>query len=67
MQEAATIKFQDLESTDEIIAVVRYDEKKVALCLSSKSDGDIEVFMTKHNAGRLLEALAVALRKGGTP
>jgi hypothetical protein len=34
MKEAATIAFNDAESSDEAIAIVRYDESRVALCLS---------------------------------
>jgi hypothetical protein len=36
---------------------VRYDESRVALCLSLKSNGDFEVVMSKADAGKLAEAL----------
>jgi hypothetical protein len=62
MTEAATITFQDdAGSSDEAVAIVRYDESRVALCLSLKSDGDIEVVMKKADAKRLIEGLQSAM------
>ncbi len=61
MKEAATIKFKDAESSDEAVAIVRYDESRVAICLSLKSDGDVEVVMNKADAGKLVEALRNAM------
>jgi hypothetical protein len=61
MTEAATIEFQDTSSYEEALAIVRYDEDHVAVCLSLKSDGDIEVTTTKQDVRRLLEALRRAL------
>lgn len=61
MKEATTITFQDAESSDEAIAIVRYDESNVALCLSLKSNGDIEVVMNKADAYKLIEALTTAV------
>jgi len=57
MHEAVTITIRDLELSDEAVAIVRYDENQVSLCLSLKSDGDVEVVMNKADAGKLLEAL----------
>jgi len=61
MKEAATITFKDAESSDEAVAIVRYDEDRVAICLSLKSDGDVEVVMRKEDAGKLAEALKRAI------
>jgi hypothetical protein len=61
MKEAATITFRDDDSSDEAVAIVRYDEGRVALCLSLKSDGDVEVVMKKADAGTLIEALKRAI------
>jgi len=61
MNEAATITIRDVDSSDEAIAIVRYDEGRVALCLSLKSDGDVEVVMNKADAGALIEALRKAM------
>jgi len=63
MTEAATITFQDADSANEAVAIVRYDESYVALCLSLKSDGDIEVVMAKADAAALIEALKKATRQ----
>jgi hypothetical protein len=61
MKEAATIKFTDADSADEAYAIVRYDESFVAVCLSLKSNGDIEVVMKKEDAKKLSEALKKAV------
>ena len=63
MKEAATITFNDADSTEEAVAIVRYDESRVALCLSLKSDGDVEVVMMKADAGTLIEALKEAMNQ----
>lgn len=61
MQESATITFRDTESAEEALAIVRYDQSNVALCLSLKSDGDMEVVMKKADARKLIEALTKAV------
>ena len=63
MKEAATITFQDADSSEEAVAIVRYDERRVALCLSLKSDGDVEVVMRKVDVGKLIEALQKAVNQ----
>ena len=60
MRQAATITFVDNDSKDEVWVFVRYDESKVGLGLSLKKDGDIEVFMSKDDAKKLIEALKLA-------
>jgi hypothetical protein len=60
MQHAASITFIDIDSKDEAWLGVRYDETKVALALSLKTDGDIEVVMGKENARKLIAALQQA-------
>jgi hypothetical protein len=61
MKEAATITFQDIESSNEAVAIVRYDDTHVALCLSLKSDGDLEVMMEKSDAQKLIQGLQKAV------
>ena len=61
MKEAATITFKDADSSEEAVAIVRYDESRVALCLSLKSNGDVEVVMKRADAGALIEALKKAV------
>jgi hypothetical protein len=61
MKEASTIEFKDLETSDDALAIVRYDKSSVALCLSLKSNGDVEVFMAKTDARSLIDALTTAV------
>ncbi len=61
MTEAATISFRDSETSEEAVAIVRYNENQVALCISLKSNGDVETVMRKEDAVRLVEALKKAL------
>jgi hypothetical protein len=60
MKHATSITFFDVESKDEACVGVRYDETTVALFLSLKTDGDIEVCMNKEDARKLIEALKQA-------
>jgi hypothetical protein len=60
MKEAATITFKDADSSDEAVAIVRYDGSRVSLCLSLKSHGDLEVVMKKADAEKLIDALKKA-------
>ena len=64
MKETATIKFQDLDSSDEAVMIVRHDESRIALCLSLKSDGDVQVVMERTHARKLVEALKEAISGG---
>lgn len=61
MKESTTITFLDAVSTEETVAIVRYDQSNVVLCLSLKSDGDMEVVMKIEDARKLLEALKKAV------
>ena len=62
MKHAATITFVDSETEDEACVVVRYDETTIGLCSSLKTNGDIEVYMTKDDARKLIEALKEATK-----
>lgn len=59
---ADTITFHDPDRDDDGVVIVRYDDDCVWVCLSLKSDGDIEVTMRKEDAKRLAKALDAALR-----
>jgi hypothetical protein len=61
MEQAGSVKFVDADSGDDAYASVRYDGATVALAISLKSDGDVEVFMSKQDARLLLDALRVAV------
>jgi hypothetical protein len=60
MQHAATVTFIDVESKEEACVGVRSDETSVALFVSLKTDGDIDVCMSKDDARKLIEALKQA-------
>lgn len=57
MTEAATITFRDARSFEEVAVVVRYDESRVALHLSSRSGPDVEIVMRKSDASSLIDVL----------
>ena len=61
MKEAATINFTEVDNSDDACAVVRYDEASVAICISLKSNGDMEVVMRKEDAKQLMDALKKAI------
>jgi len=61
MKEAATICFADLETNQEALVIVRYNESCVVVALSHRDDGDLQVVMSKKNAQHLREALDIAL------
>lgn len=62
MTEAVTIQFEDLETKQEALAIVRYDDSCVVVALSHKEDGDMQVVMNKGQAKKLLEALKMAVK-----
>jgi len=55
--EAGTISLRDAGSGDEAIIGIRYDSEHVALFVSLKLNGDIQVVMGKEDAKRVMEAL----------
>jgi len=62
MKHVATItKLQDIDQLDEATAIVRCDASGVALCLTIRSDGDVDVFMTRDVVRELVEALQQAI------
>ena len=61
MKHVATIKFQDADSNDEGFAFVRADAESVALGLSLKTNGDLEVVMPHESARALIAALQEAV------
>jgi len=61
MHPVATVEFVDRETTDGGIATVRASKGSVALGLSLRANGDIEVFLDAKACHRLTEALLSAL------
>lgn len=67
IEHVATIRFVDVDSEGDALAIVRAAEDLVVLGLSLLSNGDLEVAMRYEDFGRLLdslhEAAAIAKRK----
>lgn len=61
MREPVTIQFEDLETRQEAIVIIRHDDSSVVLALSHKDDGDLQVVMKKEHARKLLEALKASV------
>ena len=63
---STTIEFYDFESSDEALAIVRQVEERVALALSIRGDGDIDVLLNSATAKKLAEALLQACEADDT-
>jgi hypothetical protein len=61
MEQPIIIKFKDLDANDEAVVIVRYDKASVVVGLSLRSNGDMQVVMTKADARKLIEALEKAM------
>ena len=69
MENIATIAFSDHESGDEGIVIVRAAPGTLALALSLRKDGDMEVFLGLEECEKLTNALgrAITIVKGTSP
>lgn len=63
MKEISTIEFRDAESDDECVAIIRRSARKMALALSIRGNGDIEVVLSDVDAQKLLQAFQEALNR----
>ena len=61
MKSTAQLSFIDADSKDQACITVRFDESVVGLGISLKSNGDIEAFMPKDIAAKLIERLQNAI------
>lgn len=61
MREIATLKFRDLESADDVVAVCRAAAGMVGLCVSLTKGSDVETFVSPDDCRKLIEALSAAL------
>ena len=61
MEEIATIRFQEVDTADEGFAIIRRSSNAVAIALSLRGNGDIEIVITKDDARRFLKALQAAI------
>ena len=55
MQNIATLKFS--EGKEETFVIIRADNKNVGLCLTNREQGDVEVFISRAECKRLIDAL----------
>jgi hypothetical protein len=60
-----TIELFDEESKDQACVIVRRCGDKVCLCISLRTDGDVETVMDRDTAARLVRALETAIRDPG--
>jgi hypothetical protein len=60
VQPIATIAFTDRDSDDEAHAIVRAGDGSVALALTLRHDGDLQVVMSPDATRELIDALSVA-------
>ena len=61
MKEIATIEFVDTETNDPGVAIVRASANEVGLALSLRSNGDLQVFLSKRDCELLVCALQKAV------
>lgn len=61
MKEITTIEFVDMETRDRGLAIVRASASKVGLALSLRSNGDLEVFLSRDDCQTLISALQRAV------
>ena len=60
MENIASIGFRDLENDDDATTIVRASTECVALALTLRADGDLEVFMPLSACDELIAALSQA-------
>ena len=60
MNDLATFTFHDVGSGDEACVIIRSGEDFVAIAVSLRNNGDIEVVMRKQDLEKLIEALTHA-------
>ena len=68
MTSVGSITFCDGDTGDAAFVGIRVVENRLGLALSLRRDGDVEVFLTAHDARRLIDLLleASSLLSGGT-
>jgi hypothetical protein len=61
MQDVARIGFTDLDADDDAVAIVRVSDHGVALAISLRDDGDVEVVLPAEECNQVIPALRRAL------
>jgi len=60
MHEVATLRFSDVTTGGESLAIIRAADGLIGICLSSLDDGDVEVFLAPNSTRQLIAALQAA-------
>lgn len=63
LRDVATIDFNDADSGDHALVIVRAGDKVVSLAISLLQNGDIEVCFTAQECEEIIKALQEALEK----
>ena len=61
MKPIATIRFQESETDEECLVIVRAAPGSIVIALSRKSDGDVEVALSEVEAREVVRALSAAI------
>jgi hypothetical protein len=61
MRDVATLRFSGPTTGGESLAIIRAAGGAIGLCLSSRDDGDLEVFLAPDSTRELIVALQTAL------
>ena len=56
MKEIATISCEDIASSGEALVIIRSGSGTVALCISLREDGDVEVLLGLDDCERVLKS-----------
>lgn len=53
-----TIRLHDEAENDECVVVLTRNDTSIGLCLSSRGNGDVEVYLAVHDAIRIADAIS---------
>lgn len=67
MEQIAAISMRDMELGDEAYALLRAKHGQIALSLSLRNDGDVDIVLTVEDGRRLLHVLQQALAVADAP
>lgn len=62
MEQIGNISFEDLDTHDEAVILVRAREDRIAMSVSLKEDGDVEVFLKPSDCEHLVDLLRQAIK-----
>jgi hypothetical protein len=61
MKHVSTLKFRDLDSADNGIAILRVGQGMIAIGLGLEKNGDLDIALSKEDALRFVSALQLAI------